>query len=241
MEHTKGDLCIRKYIANKGYQPKLRKGAIVQCETNAVISKLMTGYAQYSTLNEPGRMLFTDRHFKSSYNRHCLPKYIYSLVEQVATDTSCENNYYLDIIEVTFYGEHLLRGFGKRCSPKLQMWEYQVNLIRNRTDSEGIDIEGVEKMFVYNYDLHHWIKAVCPYCERTGCGYMKIYDEVQAVCSVITKMNVSQCAKRAMVKNWYQNQSNSIRIKCVDEDSKVRWPVEDGTEETTVAIVCREE
>ena len=69
---------------------------------------------------------------------------------------------------------------------------------------------------------------------------MKIY-EVQAVYSVITKMNVSQCTKRAMVKNWYQNQSNSIRIKCVDEDSKVRWPVEDGTEETTVAIVCREE
>ena len=123
MEHTKDDTSIRKFIATKGYFPKLREGAVVQCETTYVILQLMKGYSLFSTLSKPGRMLFTDRQYKSQYNRRQLPKYIYGLVEQVSTDASCEENYFLDIIEVNFFGEHILKGFGKRCSPKLEMWE----------------------------------------------------------------------------------------------------------------------
>ena len=81
----------------------------MRCKTTDVISQLMSGYSEYCTLNEPGRMMFTDRKYKSNYNRHQLPKYIYGLVEQVATDASCENNYYLDLIIVNCFGEHLLK------------------------------------------------------------------------------------------------------------------------------------
>ena len=238
-EHTKDDIFIRQFIANKGYFPKLSEGEIVRCKTTDVISQLMSGYSEYCTLNEPGRMMFTDRHYKSNYNRHQLPKYIYSLVEQVATDASCENEYFLDLIMINFFGEHLLKGFGKRCSTKLQLWEYQVNIVRNKTDNTVIEIEGVDEMFKYDYNQHKWIKAVCPYCGRTGCGLLQIYDDLQAVCSVFEKMNVSQCAKRAMLKNWYQNSTNNIRIRCVDEDGKARWPVDEGSE-FEVAIICRD-
>ena len=222
MEHTFDDTSIRKFIANRGYFPKLREGAVVQCETKNILRHLMQGYTLFTTLNEPGKMLFTDRQFKREYNRHKLPKYIYGLVEKVSTDASCDHNYFLDIIEVNFFGEHILKGFGKRCSPKLEIWEYQVSLVRNRTDNTGIEIDGVEDMFKYCFDQHQWIKALCPYCECTGCGYMDIYDDLQAVYSVFDKMNVGECAKRAMVKNWYQNKSNYVRINCVDADSRVR-------------------
>ena len=167
MEHTEDDSYIGVYITEKGYKPKIREGAIVQCLTRNVIPQLMTGYQIFSSCNEAGKMMFTDRHFKSNYNRNKLPEYIYGLVEEVSTDASCENNYYLDIFKVNFYGEHLLKGFGKKCSPKLQMWEYQTKLIRNKTDNTSIDIEGVDGMFLYDYDVHHWIKALCIYCDRT--------------------------------------------------------------------------
>ena len=121
------------------------------------------------------------------------------------------------------------------------MWEYQTKLIRNKTDNTSIDIEGVDGMFLYDYDVHHWIKALCIYCDHTGCGLIRIYDDLQTVCNVFDTMNVSQCAKRAMVKNWYQHYTNKIRIKCVDEDAKARWPVDDGQDEIEVAIVCRDD
>jgi len=240
MEHTLDDTSIRKFIANKGYFPKLREGAIIQCETRKVLNQIMEGYTTYSTLNEPGKMMFTDRQYKRSYNRHTLPKYIYGLVEEVATDASCDNSYYLDIIRVNFYGEHLLKGFGYRCCTKLSLWEYQVEIVRNKTDNTDIDIQGVDEMFKYDYEQHQWIKAVCIYCGGTGCGLMNIYDDVQAVCSVFEKMNVSQCAKRAMLKNWYQNSTNNISIRCVDEDGKARWPVDEGSD-FEVAIICRDD
>ena len=239
-EHTKDDISIRKFVANRGYLPKLREGSIVQCETQYAIRQLMKGYSHFNTLNESGKMLFTDRKYKRGYNRHKIPKYIYGLVKQVATDASCENKYDLDIIEINFFAEHLLKGFGLRCSPTIQMWEYQVELVRNKTDNTGIEIEGVDEMFKYCYVKHQWIKAMCPYCERTGCGYMHIFDDLQAVVLVFDKMSVSECAKRAMVKNWYQNYSNFVRINCVDDMVVERWPVGEG-EEFNVAIIDRDE
>ena len=35
----------------------------------------------------------------------------------------------VDIIEVNFFAENLLKGFGKRCSPTIQMWEYHVEVV----------------------------------------------------------------------------------------------------------------